>query len=319
MCTHYFNFCVEEDEEERRLDASSSNSATRSREKRMAEENMSTAWVGKKPAKRLLAEDHSFLPSLKDVAQNCSFPPVNIPCVAPGAVLGRLLAADSSEARSRGAELKRLLTLADSEHSDLLPGVYEGGLKVWECAYDLVHHILTCEIRFPGLRVLELGCGAGLPGIAAILRGAESACFQDYNEEVLQCLTIPNLYLNTSAHPQLAGVLPRCRFYSGDWTDVTQLMIANQDVAFDVILTAETIYCTGQQPVLLQAIKDLLSPRPSSLVLVAAKTHYFGVGGSMQTFRELVENDGCLDIVSVKTIDSSLPRQILVLRPHTTQ
>jgi predicted nicotinamide N-methyase len=40
-------------------------------------------------------------------------------------------------------------------------GVYEGGLKIWECSFDL-----------------ELGCGAGLPAIVAGLLGAVQTDFQ---------------------------------------------------------------------------------------------------------------------------------------------
>lgn len=42
--------------------------------------------------------------------------------------------------------------------SDLVPGVYEGGLKTWECSVDLVDHLNsaseTQDIR--GERVLEV-------------------------------------------------------------------------------------------------------------------------------------------------------------------
>ena len=45
--------------------------------------------------------------------------------------------------------------------SDLVPGVYEGGLKTWECSLDLVEHLheLQCSSNFGGFagnRVLEV-------------------------------------------------------------------------------------------------------------------------------------------------------------------
>lgn len=55
--------------------------------------------------------------------------------------------------------------------SDLQTGVYEGGFKLWECSLDLVRYVE----RLPGFtmprRVLELGCGHGLPGIHALQKG----------------------------------------------------------------------------------------------------------------------------------------------------
>ena len=59
-------------------------------------------------------------------------------------------------------DLKREEKLFDSSESgasDLLPGIYEGGLKIWECAVDLARLLEQEEID--GKCVLELGCGAG--------------------------------------------------------------------------------------------------------------------------------------------------------------
>ena len=54
--------------------------------------------------------------------------------------------------------------------SDLISGVSEGGLKVWECTFDMVDYLQNQE--FTGKSVIELGCGQGLPGILAAKRGA---------------------------------------------------------------------------------------------------------------------------------------------------
>ena len=52
--------------------------------------------------------------------------------------------------------------------TDLLPGQYEGGLKIWECSEDLVNFLSQTRARtLQGKKVLELGCGAGLPGLLA--------------------------------------------------------------------------------------------------------------------------------------------------------
>ena len=47
-------------------------------------------------------------------------------------------------------------------------GLYEGGFKVWECSRDLVAFLHETEgdaLPKAPLRVLELGCGHGLPAI----------------------------------------------------------------------------------------------------------------------------------------------------------
>ena len=42
---------------------------------------------------------------------------------------------------------------------DVTDLVYEGGLKIWECAVDLARHVEREHVE--GKCVLELGCGAG--------------------------------------------------------------------------------------------------------------------------------------------------------------
>ena len=59
-------------------------------------------------------------------------------------------------------DLKRDEKLFESSEcgaSDLVPGIYEGGLKIWECAVDLARLLEREDID--GKCVLELGCGAG--------------------------------------------------------------------------------------------------------------------------------------------------------------
>jgi protein-histidine N-methyltransferase len=45
--------------------------------------------------------------------------------------------------------------------SDLVPGVYEGGLKTWECSLDLVNYLDeikdTEQRKLEGKRILEVG------------------------------------------------------------------------------------------------------------------------------------------------------------------
>ena len=77
----------------------------------------------------------------------------------------------------------------EQNNSDLVSGIYEGGLKVWECSLDLVDFITANKDKFAGKHVLEIGCGQGLPGVQALKQGASSVVFQDFNEEVLRNAT----------------------------------------------------------------------------------------------------------------------------------
>ena len=59
-----------------------------------------------------------------------------------------------------GPLAKKALDFLDAP-SDLVPGVYEGGLKTWECSLDLVEHLHELQSSsnfggFAGNRVLEV-------------------------------------------------------------------------------------------------------------------------------------------------------------------
>ena len=64
--------------------------------------------------------------------------------------------------------------------------VYEGGLKIWECARSLAAFVATHIAEWKAaaaprpLRVLELGCGHGLAGLAALHGGADVVHFCDF-------------------------------------------------------------------------------------------------------------------------------------------
>ncbi|KAJ6821172.1 uncharacterized protein M6B38_128380 [Iris pallida] len=121
--------------------------------------------------------------------------------------------------------------------SEMISTKPDGSLKSWESSIDLVntlkHEIRDGQLSFRGKRVLELGCGYGLPGIFACLKGASTVHFQDPNAETIRCTTIANVLANleqardrqsrqpespiTPSRQQLA---PDVHFYAGDWEEL---------------------------------------------------------------------------------------------------
>ncbi|KAK3834493.1 MAG: hypothetical protein J3R72DRAFT_372270, partial [Linnemannia gamsii] len=92
--------------------------------------------------------------------------------------------------------------LALAGKSDLVKGVYEGGLKTWECALDLVAYLADQKQNYDGQKVLELGCGSALPGIFVLTQSnTVQVDLQDYNDQVLKFVTLPNVLLNTHVRP----------------------------------------------------------------------------------------------------------------------
>jgi ribosomal protein L11 methylase PrmA len=53
---------------------------------------------------------------------------------------------------------------------------------VWECTSDLLKYLATSNLKqeMDGKTVLDLGCGAGVLGIFALMNGAQRVDFQDY-------------------------------------------------------------------------------------------------------------------------------------------
>ncbi|KAJ7782382.1 hypothetical protein DFH07DRAFT_900850 [Mycena maculata] len=99
--------------------------------------------------------------------------------------------------------------------SDLVPGVYEGGLKTWECSLDLVDYLEGLEdlnpAYFSGKRILEVGCGTGIPSVYLLHRifcgdsnTATHVHLQDYNASVLELITFPNIILAWYMSPSSA-------------------------------------------------------------------------------------------------------------------
>ncbi|KAJ9107466.1 hypothetical protein QFC21_000919 [Naganishia friedmannii] len=180
--------------------------------------------------------------------------------------------------------------------TDLIPGTYEGGLKTWEGGMDLVEVLEEQHKKIPrgigswvkGKKVLEVGCGTGLP-CAYLLRRllelpADSSVvtelhLQDYNISVLQLVTLPNLILASMSEETLAEMDSnlelsdeviqefreqlklhniQLRFSCGDWSGFAQALRPSEgetEAPYDLVLTAETIYRLESVPSLLKVLK----------------------------------------------------------------
>ncbi|NXN62719.1 MET18 methyltransferase, partial [Himantopus himantopus] len=233
-----------------------------------------------------------------------------------------------------GTDAEGIVSKSVSSHSDLIPGVYEGGLKIWECTFDLIDYFSEAEIQFTDKTVLDLGCGAGLLGIVALKGKAEKVHFQDYNSTVIDEITLPNAVANcinegsemgsggdgkTSAPPSKRpkkaacspDALTKCRFFSGEWSEVSQLLLnSNKPFSkYNIILTSETIYNPDYYGALHDTLAQLLDK--NGRVYLASKAHYFGVGGGIYLFEKFVEERNVFRTSIVKIIDKGLQRCIM--------
>ncbi|NXW58667.1 MET18 methyltransferase, partial [Eurystomus gularis] len=229
-----------------------------------------------------------------------------------------------------GTDEEGIVAKSVSSHSDLIPGVYEGGLKIWECTFDLIDYLSEADVQFANKTVLDLGCGAGLLGIVALRGKAAEVHFQDYNSTVIDKITLPNAVANCVSEgsgddrkmskpplkrPKKAEGLPdgltKCKFFSGEWSQVSQLLLSSDKPfsKYDVIVTSETIYNPDYYGALHDTLAQLLDK--NGCVYLASKIHYFGVGGGIYLFEKFIEERNVFRASIVKTIDKGLQRCIM--------
>ncbi|WFD30379.1 protein-histidine N-methyltransferase [Malassezia sp. CBS 17886] len=183
--------------------------------------------------------------------------------------------------------------------SDLIPGVYEGGLKTWECALDLVavldEHVRRMraggDATWPqGRHIVEVGCGTAVPSCYLLralfdMPAPPSAPtvlnLADYNEEVLSLVVYPNLLL--SWYFAAAGPGANADAGSGDLeldgalldafeTALAQRMITLRFFAgswdalqlsprcADLVLTSETVYAVDSAQQLCRVLEAMCWP-----------------------------------------------------------
>jgi predicted nicotinamide N-methyase len=201
-----------------------------------------------------------------------------------------------------------------NRNTDLVPGVYEGGLKVWECSVDMCRYFLRKNIVIKG-HVLELGCGHGLPGIwilkQAIAKSQPKSvdcfvAFSDYNEFVIRDVTIPNAAVNIrdSCLGGLDSMIgtndienllrENIAFGSGDWMAMSDLLSGKNTTfasltlpmppaiprngLFDCILASETTYSENSAFETAELLSRHMKPG-TGVAYISTKRYYFGVGG----------------------------------------
>jgi predicted nicotinamide N-methyase len=115
--------------------------------------------------------------------------------------------------------------------------------SLWPASLALADYVLSAPRPLEGCRVLELGCGAGLSGIAAGLRGAE-VTVTDVMPEALE-LAEANWARN--------GVEPAA-VESLDWCAPVE------EADYDVVLGADILYDPKHHAALLNTLQRVASP-----------------------------------------------------------
>lgn len=252
-------------------------------------------------------------------------------------------------------KINEQISSAISANSDLIPTKYEGGLKTWECSLDLVSFLDFFKPKYTEFlrngKVLEMGCGSGLPGIYCRHEfNVARVDFQDFNRDVLLMLTLVNLSLNQKIKfldsddsveslqndffevdlrnvftNQSESSAPKSKTFAGDWRYLPEeikdsYQSNSDDFLYDLILASETIYDPNSYKSHSDIFMELL--HEDGHALVACKTMYFGCGGDTLSFKSFIENQEKLisgvsyrfQVSTVWESPSGLNRQILQVR-----
>ena len=203
---------------------------------------------------------------------------------------------------------------------DVVAGIYEGGAKVWECTNDVLSFMMMMMPRDAAdgdKHVLDLGCGTGMLGTAALKQGAQKVTFTDLNASVLRSITCANVCANGD------DFYKRVRFIAGDWDALliaatTAAAATTEDMSsaakigrFQVILSSEILYRPEHYHTLCLIFLALLAPH--GFALIGTKRFYFGEGlrGGTAVFCSAALSHDLTATVVHSVIGDGLARDVL--------
>ena len=128
-------------------------------------------------------------------------------------------------------------------------------------------HVLAAELAgrdLAGLRVVELGCGVGLPSVVAALGGADVLATDWYAEAL------------TFARANAAAAGARLRAMLLDWNAPAAALLPPGD-GFDLAIGADVLYEERNGPALAALLPLLLRPGGEALVADPRRPHADGL------------------------------------------
>lgn len=152
--------------------------------------------------------------------------------------------------------------------------------EVWPSAQALSGYILENKNSFKNKKVLELGCGIGMVGIAATFAGAD-VLFSDYENEALDFVNC-NFFINFKKQAKTILL---------DWRE------PNLDKTFEIILAADILYEKRFIEPVYRTVKKLLLDNGQVFIAEPDRT-------IARSFFELMENG--FELTDKKTITTNL-------------
>jgi predicted nicotinamide N-methyase len=131
------------------------------------------------------------------------------------------------------------------------------GQVVWKAAHILCQYIVQNSDKFRNKRVLELGSGAGLPGLL-VSHYAKRTVLTDHNKIVLELLQ-KNISINN---------LQKCDCRLLEWANENHLQQLEPN-SFDFIIGSDIVFWRDSIPALLITVDRLLSLSPKAQFILS--------------------------------------------------
>ncbi|KAL3659971.1 hypothetical protein V7S43_014897 [Phytophthora oleae] len=151
--------------------------------------------------------------------------------------------------------------------------------KVWDCALVL-SKFLANDAFFPGdffenKRVIELGCGIGMPGLAAAALGAKEVLLTDMP------MAVPWIQTNIKRNQALGYISVPVHARGLMWGENDEL----ESLQFDVILCSDLVY--GHRDISQKLVETIMQlSHPNTLIVSAHEARFAGDRG--ESFFELL-------------------------------
>lgn len=194
---------------------------------------------------------------------------------SPLAIMGRFYAYTAEEGITLGSINKTLRVHEESNRQNVGTGV-----NVWDGALLLAHYLDQQPLLVRNKRVLEVGAGCGLVGMAAGVLGARQVLLTDLE------YAIPNMQENVDRHADLYDnnykIDPKAMVcYPLDWTkEITWDRIGesifgmNERWIPDVILVADCVWVQPLVEPLLSILQQLTPPQDDATIVTKILISY---------------------------------------------
>ncbi|RPA89103.1 hypothetical protein L873DRAFT_1823465 [Choiromyces venosus 120613-1] len=134
---------------------------------------------------------------------------------------------------------------------------------VWNAALQASELITSREFNVVGKKVLEVGAGAGLPGIISVYCDAQETVLSDYPAPEFLKNIQTNLEINLSR-----SQLTRASVIGHEWGQTNDTLCTARAGAFDRIIAADCFWMDSQHDNLARSLKTLLA-RDGEILAIA--------------------------------------------------